>query len=342
MPRYFSVVWKSNKVFNFLLFFIFFVIIYYLSSHSKEKISVRTHDFRFYPQSHSAIEYNRIQTDEIARSMFLLNESQTYSKVLNYSEAIFRSASFPILWLDAQNDVHWNRVAQRELFNYLLEKQFPNENISTCLSRQLIILEQWRMGGFFSRYHSFIDHFGQTLYSPSVVLLSFTRFTVSHSIHEDFRNEGLLRYFQTISLCSSYIKHPKLKVLYDYLQSIEQKLVNIKMITNVHQLLERDESTVKYKYSREIWKFGYDHVPHRRWLFDRNRDEMKKILNYHSAIRLLINHSNEHIYYNHEISSGWRPRNTPHQDPSDVLNGSITYSPSLSTFSLFRHDNRFN
>jgi hypothetical protein len=117
---------------------------------------------------------------------------------------------------------------------YLLEKQFPKENISICLFRQLIILEQWRVGGVFSRYHGLIDLFGQTLYSPSMVLLS-----------------------------------------------------------------------------------------HRRWLFNRNREEMKKILNYHSPIRLLINHSNEHIYYNHKISPGWRPRNTPHQDPSDVLNGSI-------------------
>lgn len=58
---------------------------------------------------------------------------------------------------------------------YLLEKQFPKENISICLFRQLIILEQWRVGGVFSRYHGLIDLFGQTLYSPSMVLLSHRR-----------------------------------------------------------------------------------------------------------------------------------------------------------------------
>ena len=269
-----------------------------------------------------------LSAEEATKSIFFLHENQTNktidsSAVLNYSESIFRSASFPIIWLDAQNDVHWNRVAQHELLNYLLEKQFPQDDISTCLTRQLIILQQWRPGGFFSRYHSFIDHFGQTLYSPSMVIPTFTCFSISHSPLEDFQNEGLLRYFQSISLCSAHIKHPKLKVLYDFLQSIEGNLTNMKMITNVHQLLERDESKVKYKYSEEIWKFGYDHVPHRRWLFDRNRKKIKKILNYHSSIQLLINHSNEHIYFQQQNLFGWRPRNAPYQESSDVLNGSI-------------------
>jgi hypothetical protein len=343
MLRYFSHFgwWKLNNVFIFLLFSLFIVIYIYLRptpSSSEGKIrprsssllsNIRTHDFHRYPESRSAIEYNRIQTDDITKSIFFYHENETdknidYSKPLKYSETIFRSASFPIIWLDAKCDVHWNRAAQHEFLNYLLEKQFPNDDISTCLSRQLFILEQSTMGGFFSRHHSLIDHFGQTLYSPSMALPSFKRFALSHAPIEDFRNEGILRYFQSISLCLSHINHPKLKTLHDHLLSFVENSSDTKIITNIYQLLERDETTIKYKFSRKIWKFGYDHVPHRRWLFDRNRKEIKNILNYHSSIKLLINHSNEHIYYNSSPSldlTGWRPRNAPHQEPSDVLNG---------------------
>ena len=67
-----------------------------------------------------------------------------------------------------------------------------------------------------------------------------------------------------------------------------------KFIHDIHQLLERDESTIKYKYSAEIGKFGYNHVPHRRWLFDRNREKIKNLLiiihllNYLLIIRMNI------------------------------------------------------
>jgi hypothetical protein len=313
------------------------IYIHVSPSSSKEKIprrssslssNIRTHDFRLYPQSHSAMEYNRIQIDNIAQSMFLLHENEqdkniNYSLPLKYSETIFRSASFPIIWLDNEGDVHWNHAAQYELLNYLLEKQFPNDDISTCLSQQLFILEQWSMG-FFSRHHCLIEHFGQTLYSPSMVLLSPRRFQVSSSSTEDFQSDGILRYYQSISLCSSHLNHPELKTLRDRLRSIGHRSSDTKIITNVHQLLERDESTVKYKYSRDIWKFGYDHVPHRRWLFDRNRKEIKNILNYHSSIKLFIDHSNEHIYYDNNTSfdlTKWVPRNSPQGLPKDVLTG---------------------
>jgi hypothetical protein len=327
---------------KFLLLLLFIVIYIYLYPRlnlSKEKISpyfslsssnIRTHDFRLYPESSSAIELNRLQIDNIIQSIFFNHENETnktidYSKPLEYSETIFRSSSFPVIWLDAQGDVHWNHAAQYELLNYLLEKQFPNDDISTCLSRQLIILEQWGPGGYFSRYHCLIDHFGQSLYSPSMAISSFKRFIVSNAHIEDFQNEGILRYHQSISLCSAHIHHPKLKTLYDNLQSIgNNKLSNVKVITDVHQLLEHTESTSQYKYSRDVWKYGYDHVPHRRWLFDRNRKGIKKILNYHSPIKLFINHSNEHIYYSNSTSFDlikWRPRNAPHREPTDVLTG---------------------
>jgi hypothetical protein len=330
-----------NYVFIFLLFS--FLIIINICLYSKLSLlklqtfrhflslssNISTNDFRLYPESRSAIEYNRIQIDNIAKSIFIdyKNEGDKnldYSKPLNYSETLFRSASIPIIWLDATGDVHWNRAAQYELLNYLLEKQYPNDNISICLSQQLFILEQWRNGGFFSRHHCLIEQFGQTLYSPSMVLVSLKRFIVSHSPHEDFQSEGILRYYQSISLCSSHLNHPKLKTLYDYIKSLDDKLSDIKLITNVHELLDRDESTVRYKYSRDVWKFSYDHVPHRRWLFDRNREEIKKILNYNSSISLLINHSNEHIYYSESPSlnlAKWTPRNAAQGDPTDFLKG---------------------
>jgi len=332
--------WKLNKIFFLLLFSLLILIYIYLrpnSSLSKEQISrrlpfslcfFRTHDFRFYPQSQSAIEFNRIQIDSIAQSMFFDHENKqdktiNYSKPLNYSETIFRSASFPIIWLDKQGDVHWNYAAQYETLNYLLIKQFPNDNLSNCLSRKLFILEQWPMG-FFSRHHCFIEHFGQTLYSPSMTLLTPRRFQVSHSSNEDFHNEGILRYYQSISLCSSYLKHPELKELHDRLKSIVQGSSDTQMITKIDQLFEHDQLNIKYKYSREIWKFGYDHIPHRRWLFDRNRKEIKNILNYYSSIKLFIDHSNEHIYYYNNTSfdlTKWVPRNSPQGLPKDVLPG---------------------
>jgi len=321
-----------------MFFLIIFIHIYLRSNPSKEQIpvpssllissNIRTHDFRLYPESRSAIEYNQIQIDNIAHSMFFHRENQEdknidSAKSLKYSETTFRSASFPIIWLDGQGDVRWNHAAQNETLYYLLEKQFPNDDISTCLSRQLFILDQWSMG-FFSRHHCLIEHFGQTLYSPSMVLLSHRRFMVSGASGEDFNNEGIHRYYQSISLCSAYINHPKLKELRDRIQSFGYGSSDTKVITNVHQLLERDETTIKFKYSRENWKLGYDHVPHRRWLFDRNRKEIKTILHYNSSIKLLIDHSNEHIYYNNITSlnlTKWEPRNSPQGQPKDVLTG---------------------
>lgn len=355
MSRYF-VRFKCWRFFIFLILILLILVYIYSGFHSskEERIqhdyssNIRTHDFRLYPQSRSAIEYNRIQIDNIARSMFDYNENKNiiYSQTLNYSETIFRSTSFPIIWLDNQGDVRWNRAAQYETLNYLLEKQFPVKmNISSCLSRQLFFLEQWPMG-FFSRHHCFIEHFGQTLYSPSMVLLSPKRFSVSNAANEDFQNEGILRYYQSISLCSSYLNHPELKTLHDQITSIGQVSSDTKVVTNVHQLLERDELTVKYKYSREIWRFGYDHVPHRRWLFDRNRIEIKKILTYHSPIQLLIDHSNEHIYYDNNTSLdliNWRSRNSPQAFPKDVLTGSFDIkSEIIMFFFFFRYNNTIN
>ena len=80
-------------------------------------------DFLLYPNSRSFNEYKHIQINNIANSMFYFDKNHSkqkhnYSKRLDYSESIFRSASVPILWLDKHGDVHWNYAAQYEILNY--------------------------------------------------------------------------------------------------------------------------------------------------------------------------------------------------------------------------------
>ncbi|CAF4029447.1 unnamed protein product, partial [Adineta steineri] len=344
MIRYFSRYGfrRLIQIFSTFLFILFLFIYIYphhtISKDEKEvwKIpllssDIRTHDFRLYPESRSSREYNALQIDNIAESMFLLNndiidDEQDYSKPLKYSQSKFRSASVPVIWLDHKGDVHWNRVAQHEMLNYLSEKQFPNHNISSCLSRPLFILEQWPMG-LFSRFHCFIEHFGQTLYSPRMTLLLPKGFFVGFASVDDFQKEGILRYYQSISLCSSYLNHPELKTLSDHLHTIGHQSSDTKIVTNVHKLLEHNETAIKYKLSKDIWKFGYDHVPHRRWLFDRNRENIKETINYYSPVELLIDHSNEHIYYPNSPTldlKKWVSRNSPQAFPTDVLQGTTT------------------
>lgn len=314
------------KCWIYLLLFLLLLIVIYPS----KRISPPSTDNSFpYPESRPSIEYNRLQIriDQILPSVPNLtqvnvNPKIDSSSILPYSETLFRSASFPIIWLDSHGDIRWNIPAQTEMLNYLLLKQYPpGKNFSSCFHEQLFVLEQWPMG-FFSRYHCFLEHFGQTLYSPSMTLLNLKRFQVSQSGNDDFLQDGILRYYQSFSLCSPYLHHPSFKSL---LQRINIQSSDVKIISHIQQLLERDEQTVKLKYSREIWKFGYDHVPHRRWLFDRNRMEMKRILTYHSSIALFINHSNEHIYYPTSNLSWnlnqWEPRNSAQAKPRDVLPG---------------------
>ena len=283
------------------------------------------------------MEYARLQLDRGESTMFAVPEGSSdptidVSKPLIHSEKTFRSAPFPVIWLDQHGDVRWNRPAQLELLNALLEKQFPPMKISECLNRQLFVLSQWSMG-FFSRHHCLIEHFGQTLYSPSMVLLAPAQFVVSNSAQEDFLSEGILRYYQSISLCSAYLHHPALATLREQLPRIGFGSSKTKIINRVQQLLERDESTVKFKYSREIWKFGYEHVPHRRWLFDRRRTDIRERVGYHSSIPMLIDHSNEHIYFYNGSSldlTQWSARNSPQGPPKDVLEGKKVVQTAFS------------
>ena len=119
-----------------------------------------------------------------------------------------------------------------------------------------------------------------------------------------------------------------MKPIADKLRNIDTSPKDRKQINHIHQLLERDEQTIKYIYSKEIWKFGYEHVPHRRWLFDRNRDETKRIVNYSSPIKLLIDHSNEHIYYyNGSLLDvkNWESRNRQYNPLYQVLAGKSSF-----------------
>ena len=166
-----------------------------------------------------------------------------------------------------------------------------------------------------------------------MVLPTLTRFNTSHAAIEDFRSEGILRYYHSISLCSSHLNHPKLKTLRDRIRSIKRDSPDVKSVEHIDQLLERDESTVKLKFSRLPWRFGYDHVPHRRWLFDRSRQEIKKVFTYHSPTKLLVDHSNEHIYFNQTnpiySSDEWRPRNNPYMEPDGILDGKLNALHSI-------------
>jgi len=59
-------------------------------------------------------------------------------------------------------------------------------------------------------------------------------------------------------------------------------------------------------------------------IIDKNREELKTKLTYTSPIEMLIDHSNEHIYYptNSKLNlTTWNPRNSPQGPPKHVLPG---------------------
>ncbi|CAF3743768.1 unnamed protein product, partial [Rotaria sp. Silwood1] len=112
-------------------------------------------------------------------------------------------------------DPHWNEAAEHEMCTYLLDKQIMNDErsngriIDDCLQRPLFIIKQqgW---GFFSRFHFFLEQFGQTLYSSWMTLLSYYRFSVSNAGRDDFLSEGIVHYFDPISTCSKFIRNSRM------------------------------------------------------------------------------------------------------------------------------------
>jgi len=258
--------------------------------------------------------YNRHRYSKRIASTLL----KTISTKLNYSEAIFRSSSSPpILWLDVYGNPHWNEAAEREMYAYLLNKQTidndrSNERIiDECLERPLFIINQqgW---GFFSRFHRFIEQFGQTLYSPWMALLSYYRFSVSNAGRDDFLSEGIVRYFDPISTCSKFIHDSRMESIRKRLQGANQSSMRI---SKIDDLLYENQRKINEKFrlldTDTVWAFGYEHVPHRRSLFDCNRLS----LDYNFSVSYLINHTCEHIYHAPSLSFDylrkWTSRNRP-------------------------------
>ncbi|CAF1471789.1 unnamed protein product [Rotaria sordida] len=252
------------------------------------------------------------------RNINLLKPLKTIPSKLTYSEVNFCSPSSPpILWLDKYGNPHWNEAAEREMYTYLLEKQTMSNNmtndtiIDECLKCPLFIIKQqgW---GFFSRFHRFLEQFGQTLYSPWMVLLSYYRFSVSNAGRDDFLSEGIVRYFNPVSTCSKFIRHPHMKSIQSRLYGDKQNSV---LISRIEDLLFENQQKIYVKFRllnpNTIWDLGYEHVPHRRSLFDYNRVP----LDYNFSVSYLINHTYEHIYHEPSLSSDylntWKSRNRP-------------------------------
>jgi hypothetical protein len=210
------------------------------------------------------------------------------------------------------------------MVNYLTEKQFPNfdqiRNASTvkseiskiCRAQSLFILHQ-HYSGFFSRVLCFIAQFGQTLYSPRIGLLRGTRFAIDRGELDDYLGQGIKRYFLPFSICSTYEHHPEMKNL----KILIQAEANAAHLGRSHELHEYGSSkTDRALTSSEFWKMDYHHVPIRKWLFDRK----KTSVSYESSIKILSDHSDEHIYAPKNVSIGdWINTNKPDAFPTDLL-----------------------
>ena len=252
---------------------------------------------------------------------------------LAYNEAVFRSSSAPILWLDPQGDVRWNEAAEYGMLSYLTKKQFPNltdigqesnetkQILDLCRPRSLFVLHQ-HWSGFFSRVLCFIAQFGQTLHTPRIAVLRGSRFSGSRGEQDDFLNQGIVRYFLPISICSAYEHHSDMPSL----KNLIENAPNAHHVSRSKQLAEsgsnRDDRPLL---STEFWKMDYHHVPIRKWLFDRK----KTPVSYDSSITVLADHSNEHIYApgngKNVALDEWINRNKPDAFPSDLLPNQGTY-----------------
>jgi hypothetical protein len=296
---------------------------------SSENILINTKKTK--PASHNRLKrfgtsdyyFDRYQNDKSFSPSF------TSSTVFNYSEEVFRSSSSPpILWLDSHGDVRWNKIAEREMYFYLLNKQTidsrmtDDDIIDECLRRPLFILRQHKWG-FFSRVHCFIEQFGQSLYSPWMTIMSFNRFRGSKATVEDFLGEGILRYIEPVSTCTKYVRNPRMKLIDERLHINENN--DSQKITDVHQLLYEEQLNEDRKYSilddDSVWLFGYEHIPLRRWMFGHNQFTPT----YNLSIEFLTNHTAEHIYkapsLNNVFLTRWTPRNQPIREPSQHLPG---------------------
>ena len=266
----------------------------------------------------------RISPSELARPV----DDRVYIKeTLEYDEKVFRESQAPILWLDPQGDVRWNRVAENRMIAYLTKKQFPHldeidpqslnksQILDICRPKSMFILHQ-HWSGFFSRVLCFIAIFGQSLHSPRIAVLRGSRFSGSRGDHDDYLGQGILRYFLPFSICSAYEYHPEMDKLKNLIETTPNA-INIGGSAHLHAEGASEEDRVLL--STEFWKLDYHHVPIRKWLFDRE----KSSVTYKSPVPLLSDHSNEHIYApgnqkNVQIGE-WIDRNKPDAFSSDLL-----------------------
>ncbi|CAF0900336.1 unnamed protein product [Adineta ricciae] len=256
------------------------------------------------------------------------------SEMITYNESEFRQSLTPILWLDEQGDVRWNKIAEIEMLKYLSEKQFPHldeiqsglvskqEILKICRAQSIFILHQ-HWSGFFSRVLCFIAQFGQTLYSPRIAVLSGTRFSGDRGEKDDFLGEGVKRYFLPSSICTAFEQDPELKTMKTLIESDSNK-IEIAVTSKLFEYRNNKEN--RPLRSSEFWKMDYHHVPIRKWLFDRK----KTSVTYDSPLKVLIDHSNEHIYAPNNAKNvplgEWINTNKPDAFSSDLLVSNKNYN----------------
>lgn len=291
-----------------------------------------------------------------SRTLLTFNTSSVTQRLIKnelvpFSESSFQEFNFPILWLDSSGDVHWNVAAEREAYGYLIQKQFPSlaksltsedlagSYVQDCQLRQVLILEQWRNGGFLSRLNCLIEQFGQSLYTPTMAILGPRKFSAKGSVEEDFLEEGILDYISSISRCSAYLYHPAMlntrETIYNIVSNIHQKTQSLEI--NTFQQL-RARSKLPFLYLPEIWKFGYEHVPHRRWLFDFDRKRALDVVHYDSSKTTLTQHKKEHIYVSSNLRfnlSTWEPNNSPFYPSKEPLHSDYTITWKDKVFTSF-------
>ncbi|CAF1436774.1 unnamed protein product, partial [Didymodactylos carnosus] len=218
---------------------------------------------------------------------------QQQTEVLKYDVENFQRLPIPILWQDHNQQIHWNRAAEQMTYELLEQRQFPSSiTLSNaekiCHKRQLTIAHQWA-SGFFSRFHQFVELFLQGLSSDRMIVLEHGRMNIGNSGDDDYLYEGILRYFQPISICSQNL--PEINYETDTLEW-----------TN----LEDCKRNFKYFYltTNSYFKWDYAHAPIRKQLFDFNRIISRQITSkkWYSTSNI-YNHAFENIYVHHSFKN---------------------------------------
>ncbi|UJR28025.1 hypothetical protein I4U23_009284 [Adineta vaga] len=302
--------------------------VYPSSSIKDERLTTSSLPLKDTPMYDELIELQfrtvRISPTELVKSRV---KREYISETLTYNEQTFRQSNAPILWLDEQGDIRWNKIAEDEMLKYLSEKQFPHvdeiqhgsmkkeEILKICRARSMFVLHQ-HWSGFFSRVLCFIAQFGQTLYSSRIGVPRGTRFSSERGEKDDFLSEGIKRYFLPISICSAYENEPEMISMKNLIDT-ENNAIQIATTKGLWE--NRNNTEDRVLSSSEFWKMDYHHVPIRKWLFDRKKTSVA----YDSSFKILTDHSDEHIYAPKgakDVPIGeWVNTNKPDAFSSDLL-----------------------